>query len=185
MADVVPTTFKQRLQMAGAMTGAVFAFNSMFWFASSWYASGKPDELVALGSVRIAFATLSLIVAAMAFLAATAPRLIGHALAAAMGIAALIGGFAALSKGMPPVMGTTMLIIGVLMPALTWKSLQYSRTAWSFLIAIVAVFGAVTFFGAPKVRGLLGIGLWYAMIIPGLQIVCVMALSMLRGEYRD
>jgi hypothetical protein len=47
------------------------------------------------------------------------------------------------------------------------------------------VFGTVDFFGAPKVRGLLGIGLWTALIVPGLQIISVIALTMLRGEYRE
>ncbi len=185
MADVVTTPFKQRLQMAGAIAGVVLAFNSMFWFASGWYMTGKPVEMVSVDSIRLAFGLLSLVVAGMAYAAAVAPRLIGHGLAAAMGIASLVGGIAALSKGLPPVMGMTMLVVGGMLPVLTWKSLQRSRSAWSFLIAVVAVFAAVCFFGAPKVRALLGIGLWYAMIIPGLQIVCVIALSMLRGEYRD
>ena len=46
-------------------------------------------------------------------------------------------------------------------------------------------FGTVDFFGSPKIRALLGISLWHAMIIPGIQVVCVIALSMIRGEYRE
>jgi predicted permease len=91
----------------------------------------------------------------------------------------------ALSKGLPPVMGTTMLVVGLVVPVLTWRSWNHSRPAWAFLIALVAVFGTVDFFGAPKIRALLHVGLWHAMILPGLQIVCVMALAMVRGEYRD
>lgn len=186
MAEVARTTLKQRMQMAGVIAGGVFTFNSLFWIASHFYFNDKPLlEQGDITSVRIAFLTLSLIVAAMAYAAALAPRLIGHGLAVAMGLASLVGGIAALSKGMPPVMGMTMLVLGGVLPWLTWMSLQHKRAAWSFLIAVVAVFGAVCFFGAPKVRHILGIGLWHAMIIPGLQIVCVIALSMLRGEYRD
>lgn len=185
MADIARTTFKQRMQMAGVIAGAAFTFNSLFWVASHFYYSDKPLEAADIGSVRFAFVTLSLIVAAMAYAAALAPRLIGHGLAAAMAIASLIGGIAALAKGMPPVMGATLLLIGILVPPLIWKSLHHSRAAWSFLISIVGVFAAVTFFGSPKVNHILGIGIWHAMIIPGLQVVCVIALSMLRAEYRD
>lgn len=195
MADVVQTTFKQRLQMAGVIAGGVLTFNTLFWIASHYYFADKPvttqvgGVLVKtgadIGDVRIAFATLSLVIAAMAYGAALAPRLIGHGLAVAMGVGSLVGGIASLAKGLPPVMGVTMLVLGVLMPVVTWKSLQHVRSAWAFLIALVAVFGAVTFFGAPKVRHLLGIGLWNALIIPGLLIVSVIALSMVRDEYRD
>jgi len=185
MAEVARTTFKQRMQMAGVIAGGIFTFNTLFWVASYFYFKDKPLEAADTGSVRFAFLQLSLIVAGMAYAAALAPRLIGHGIAIAMGLAAIVGGISALSKGMPPVMGMTMLVVGCALPWLTWMSLQHKRAAWSFLIAIVAVFGAVTFFGAPKVNHILGIGLWHAMIIPGLQIVCVIALSMLRGEYKD
>ncbi|HEY5946343.1 MAG TPA: hypothetical protein VIV40_12660, partial [Kofleriaceae bacterium] len=165
--------------------GAAFTFNSLFWVASHFYFNDKPLEAGDIGQVRFAFGTLTLIVALMAYFAALAPKLIGHGLAIAMGVASLVGGIAALSKGMPPVMGITMLVVGGLVPWLTWLSLHRSRPGWSFLISFVAVFGAVCFFGAPKVRHLLGIGLWHALIIPGLMIVCVIALSMLRDEYQN
>ncbi len=185
MTEVASTPFKQRMQMAGVIAGAAITFNVLFSVASHFYFKDKPLEAADVGSVRFAFALMSIIVAGAAYCAALAPRLIGHGIAFVMGAASLVGGFAALSKGLPPVMGTTMLVIGGLIPALAIKSLQHSRSAWSFLIAIIAVFAAVCFFGAPKIRHLLGIGLWHAMIFPGLQIVAVIALSMLRGEYKD
>src|SRR6266498_2997096 len=110
MAEVVRTNMKQRMQMAGVIAGAAFTFNSLFWIASHFYYNDKPLEAADIGSVHFAFATLSLIVAGMAYGAALAPRSIGHGLAAAMGIASLIGGIAALAKGLPPVMGATMLV---------------------------------------------------------------------------
>jgi hypothetical protein len=185
MTEVAHTTFKQRLQMAGVVAGAAFTLNTLFWVASHFYFNDKPLEAANVGGVRLAFFVMTLIVAAMAYGAALAPRLIGHGLAFAMGAASVVGGIASLSTGLPPVMGTTMLVLGGLLPALAVKSLQHSRAAWSFLIAVVAVFAAVCFFGAPKIRHLLGINLWSAMIFPGLQIVAVIALSMLRNEYRD
>lgn len=185
MADVAHIPFKQRMQMAGVVVGALFTFNSLFWIASHFYFADKPLESASVESVRFAFFIMSAMVAVMAYGAALAPRFNGHLIAAVMGIAALVGGIAALAKGMPPVMGATMLVVGIIMIPLVYLSLQRSRSAWSFLIAIVAVFGAVTFFGSPKVAHILGIGLWYAMVIPGLQVVCVIALSMLRAEYRE
>jgi hypothetical protein len=185
MADVERTPFKQRMQMAGVIAGAAFTFNSLFWIASHFYFADKPLEVASIDNVRFAFFIMSAMVAVMAYGAALAPRFNGHLIAAVMGIAALVGGIAALGKGMPPVMGATMLLVGIITIPLVYLSLQRSRSAWSFLIAIVAVFGAVTFFGSPKVAHILGIGLWYAMVIPGLQVVCVIALSMLRAEYRE
>jgi hypothetical protein len=82
-------------------------------------------------------------------------------------------------------MGATLLIVGALMPMLVWRSLQHSRGAWALLIALTTALATVDFFGAPKVRGLLGIGPWTALIMPGLQIVTVIALTMLRREYRE
>ena len=179
------TTFKQRMQMAGVVAGTVLTFNTLFWVASRFYFADKPAVAVDATNIRLAFLLLSLIVAGMAYAAALAPRLIGHGLAALMGVASIVGGMAAFVAGMSPVMGMTLLVIGAVVPWLTWKSLHHSRVAWAFLIAIVAVFGSVCFFGAPKIRTVLGMGLWHALIIPGLQIVAVIALSMLRSDYRD
>jgi hypothetical protein len=112
-------------------------------------------------------------------------QITGHGLAALMGVASLVGGFASLAKDLPPVMGVTMLVVGVLLPWLVWKSLHLSRAAWSFLIATVAVFGVVCLFGAPKIRNLLGIDLGLALIIPAIQTACVIALAKLHGDYRE
>lgn len=185
MADVVRTTRKQSLQMAGVIAGSVLTFNALFWLMSSMYYDDKPQQATNIDSVRIAFATLSFIVAGMAYAASLAPRLIGHGIAVVVGIASIVGGVAALTTTMPGVVGATLLVVGLTMPVLTWLSLSHSRSAWAFLIALLAVLGTVTFFGAPKVRHVLDIGLWHALIIPGVQIVGVIALSMLRGEYRD
>lgn len=186
MAEVELTTRKQSFQMAGVIAGSVITFNMLFAVASYFYYDGKPAlETADAGKVRFAAAAMSLSVAAIAYLAALSPRLIGHALALAMGIASIAAGIAALATGLPSVMGVTLLLVGALVPVLTWRSWNHSRAAWSFLIALVAIFGTVEFFGAPKIRHLLGIGLWYAMIIPGIKAVCVVALAMVRNEYRD
>jgi hypothetical protein len=187
MAEVVRTTRKQSLQTAYVIAGAAVTFNLLFSLASYFYYDGKPAiEVADAGKVRFAAALMSVIVAGMSYLAALAPRAIGHGLAFVMGVASIVGGIAAFAKGLPPVMATTLVVTGALVPVLAARSLlAHSRGAWSFLIAIMSVFACVYFFGAPKIRHLLDIGLWHAMIIPGLQIVCVIALAMLRGEYRD
>jgi predicted RND superfamily exporter protein len=112
-------------------------------------------------------------------------QIMGPGLAALMGVAALVGGIAAFAKDMPPVMAMTMVVLGLLLPWLTWKSLHHSRAAWSFLVATVAVFGVVCLFGAPKIRHLLGIDLGFALVIPAIQAACVIALAKLSGEYRE
>jgi hypothetical protein len=112
-------------------------------------------------------------------------QVMGHGLAALMGVALFVGGIAALAKDMQPVMAVTMLFVGGLIPWLTWKSLHLSRPAWSFLISIVAVFGLICLFGAPKIRHLLGIDLGFALIIPAIQLACVIALAKLGGEYQN
>ena len=184
MAEVVPTNRKQALQMAGLVAGAALTLNVLFFVMSGMYFDDKPKQAADIGSVRAAFAVLSFIVAAMTYGAGLAPRLVGHGLAVVIGLAAVIGGVAALIGSLPPVMGLTLLVCGILLPTLAGYSLKHSRAAWSFLIAMLAVLATVTFFGAPKIRHVMHIGLWHALIIPALQIVAVIALSMVRDEYK-
>ena len=112
-------------------------------------------------------------------------RLFGHVLAALIGVLAMVGGIASFAKSMPPVMAMTLVMVGVLLPVLAWRSWHHSRPAWSFLISTVAVLATVMFFGAPKVAHLLGIGLIPSLVFPAVQIACVVALAGLRNEYRD
>jgi hypothetical protein len=187
MADIQRTTRKQSLKMAGVIAGVtVGTLNTVFWVLSGLYYNDKPLQAASIDNVRIAFVVMTLTIAGSAYLAALAPRLVGHGLAAVIGLSSIVGGIAALTgTSLPDVMGWTMVVSGVLFPLLIWYSLHHSRAAWAFLIALLVVFATVTFFGAPKVRHVLGIGLWHALIIPGLQIVAAIGLSMLRDEYRE
>ncbi|MDB4959886.1 MAG: hypothetical protein JWO36_7455 [Myxococcales bacterium] len=178
------TTTQQAVQIAAIIGVGVVALNVAFFFLSDSYFHDHLDA-VNVSGVRGAFGVLTGIVGVASFLAALAPRLVGHALAAIVAVCSLVAGVAALNAGLPNVMGMTLLVLGVVVPLLVWQSLLHSRAAWSFLIAIMAVFATVDFFGAPKVRGLLGIGLWTALIVPGLQIVSAIALAMIRSEYRE
>ena len=73
----------------------------------------------------------------------------------------------------------------ILLPLLTWKSYERSRAGWSFLAGMIATLAVVMLFGSTKIRNISGIGLWYAMVIPGLLGVGTAALAMIRRQYRD
>ncbi len=188
-----PTTREVATRTAVVIAGTALAFNAAFYFLSQLYFDshkistpgvGELVDTTALGHARTAFGILSLLVAASAFAASLAPRIIGHALCVLLGLAALYAGYQSYQHAMPSVMTAVLVVVGVLLPTLAHFSWRHSRAAWAYLIAITTVFGIVTFFGAPKVRNVLDIGFWTAMIVPGLQFVTVTALAMVRTEYR-
>ena len=76
-------------------------------------------------------------------------------------------------------------VVGLLLPLLVWKSYEKNRAGWAFLSGMVAILAVVMLFGSTKVRNVVGIGLWYAMIVPGLLAVGTAALAMIRRSYRD
>ena len=92
---------------------------------------------------------------------------------------------AAFQAGMPNSLSVALLVLAGLFPVLVWRSLLHSRAAWAFLVSICWVLAVVLLFGAPKVRSKMEIGLWTAMIIPGLLFVAGVALVAVRREYRD
>jgi len=175
---------RKQSELAYLFGGSVIVFNILFFAASHFYFA---DKIVGEGDIqnaRIAFAVLSLVIAAIGYAAALWPRPVGHALAGCLAVAAIAGGIAGFVADKPPVMNMTLLVTGAMLPLLAWRSWHHSRAAWSFLVAMMTVFSIVNFFGAPKVNHMLHTGLWYALIIPGLQVVAVISLSTLRGEYR-
>src|SRR6185312_7730444 len=187
------TTREVAKRTAIVIASTAIAINVAFLFLSSLYFDshkiytpgvGEFVDTAALGKARIAFAILSFAVAISAFAASLAPRVIGHALAVGLGAAALVAGYESFHHALPAVMTAVLIIVGALLPTLAHFSWRHSRAAWSYLLAITIVFGIVTFFGAPKVRNVLDIGFWTAMILPGVQFVAVMALTMVRTEYR-
>jgi hypothetical protein len=179
------TTKPHTSQLLGIIGIVLIATNAFFFLASNSYAK---DHLLANNDVmatRIAFAISTILVGVSAFAAAYEPRLIGHAFGFLLSVASFVGGIAAFIGHLPPVLGITMLIVGVITGILAFQSMRGSRVAWSFLTSLMTVMGVVTLFGAPKVRALLHIGLWYAIMIPGVLAVGVVALGMIRRDYRD
>jgi uncharacterized membrane protein HdeD (DUF308 family) len=112
-------------------------------------------------------------------------RVIGHGVAVLIGALAVVAGVAALAKGLPAAMGITLVIVGGLLLGMTPLSLRGSRSAWSLLIAILAVFTAVTLFGAPTIHKEVGIAIGIALILPLVQIIGVIALATTHERYRE
>jgi hypothetical protein len=173
------------------------AANLAFYFASdSYFASHRQivngvslpvyDAAKSM-HVRMTFVLYSGVVTAAALAAAMWPRAVGHIIPVLLGGIHLVGGVATFFYETPTALGATLVITGVLMPVLAWLSFRRTgpaaRPAWSFLVALCCTFAVVGFFGAPKLRAALDIGLWTAMILPGLNAVAAFALISLRAEY--
>jgi hypothetical protein len=188
MSEPAGSTREIAKRTATVIAGTALAVNAAFYFLSqSYFDSHAVNDIVdaaAMGKARMGFALMSLLVAVAAFAASLAPRLIGHVAAVVLGLAALFAGYESITHDMPTVMTAVLIVVGVLLPTLAHFSWRGSRAAWAFMMAIVLVFGMVTFFGAPKARNALDVGFWTAMILPGVQFVALTALAMLRGEYR-
>jgi hypothetical protein len=178
--------------MAIIWVGAFALVNAAFYFLSGNYFDShreivngasrltySPEQMT---HVRMTFAVFAGVVAACGFTAGIRPRAVGHLLAVLLGACHLVAGVAAFLQDLR-VVGTTLLVSGVLMPVLAWHSHRRSRPAWAFLIAICGVFAVVEFFGVSKIRDALGVGLWTALILPGVSAVATAALVAVRGEY--
>jgi len=177
------------MRTATVIAGILLACNAAFFFlSSSYYDShrlpGDIFDTAGLGKARLAFAIMSLLVGVASLAASLAPKLVGHVVAVVLGVGALIASYESFMGHLPTVMTAVLVIVGVLLPTLAHFSWRGSRAAWSFLIAIIAVFATTTFFGSPKVRNVLGVGFWTAMILPAIQYVTMSALWMLRDDYR-
>jgi hypothetical protein len=109
---------------------------------------------------------------------------IGHAVPALLGLLALVGAFFSYESGIQPTLTVSLIVAGTMLPVLAWFSLQRSRAAWSFLVALSIVLGIMTLFGAPKVRTLVGIHMALALVIPGLFALAAFALSVQSHRYK-
>lgn len=177
-------------QVAVIIGIAVLLTNAAFYFLSGKYFEdraaiygGVTPEHVA--GVRTAFGVFSGAVGAVSIFAAWQPMFVGHIIAALTSVAALIAGVNAATHDMTAVLPASLLVSSGVIGALVWKSLDRSRAAWAFLVGMTSILSAVLLFGATKVRNVLDVGLWTALIIPGLLAVATVALTLVRDEYRD
>ena len=188
MADDVDP--RNATKIAGIVVGVTVVLNVLFIFLSGAYFQDRaaihgPVSDAEISSVRMGFAVFSGLTAAAACAAVFYPRLVGHALPLLTSLAAFVAAAAGYSKGLHIVLPVTLALVGLLLPLLVWKSYFKSRAGWSFLAGMVGVLAVVMLFGSTKVRNVIGIGLWYSMIIPGLLAVATAALAMIRNQYRD
>jgi hypothetical protein len=190
-----PPSAAKTAQQVGMLAGAfVLLANVMFYFLSDLYFADKAKDMLATNrytpeqilNIRISFAVFTAIIGGSSVLASFKPRYVGHAIAMVMGVAALNAGVLAFGRDLPTVLPVTLIILaGTIFLLGRYSFFHKTRAAWAFLIAICGVFGGVMLFGAPKVRGILGINLWMALIIPGLLAVATIALSMARDDYAE
>jgi hypothetical protein len=188
-------TRRHSKRSAVIVSGALIALNGAFFLLSDLYyqdslespdRSGDPGNvLMAIGTVRMAFGLMTIALSIGTYLASLAPRLVGHTVAALLGLASLVAGVASFSRGFPGVLSWTLIVLGLVLPTLSVLSWRRVRAAWAFAISTCGVFGIVTLFGAPKVRGVLELSLWHTLIIPGLFFIALVSLAMVHGDYRD
>jgi hypothetical protein len=166
----------------------VLVANAGFYFLSDAYFDDRvkrfgAEELGRLSGARVDFVIFTIVVGGASILAAMYPRAVAHGVSALAGLGSLLAVPFAMALGL--VLPFTLLVVGVTFGLLIWYSLRRSRAAWSCLAALCAVYGVVMLFGAPKVRGLVDVGMWIALIVPGLLGVGTAALHKIRDDYRD
>jgi hypothetical protein len=110
----------------------------------------------------------------------------GHLLPLVFALSYLCGGIIAMNSGAPSALWSSLLIAGVLVPALVWFSyFRRSRGAWAFLVAFCGVFFVLEFFGAMKLHNETQISRGVFLIGPALKVVAMVALIELRGQYAE
>ena len=181
---------KHAMQVGGIVITAVAILNVAFYFLSVMYFDDRAARFGALSEAQIsgvrgAFAMFTGSIGIASIISTLAPREIGHGIAGLAGLGSLYAAYGAFSHEMPGVLTAALVVLGVAFPLLVWRSLARSRAAWAALTSLCSVYATVLLFGAPKVRGILGVGLWTALIIPGLLAVATVAMTMIRDDYRD
>ncbi|MBA3464477.1 MAG: hypothetical protein H0T46_31385 [Deltaproteobacteria bacterium] len=178
------------IQVAGLVVTAAVITNIAFYFLSDLYFEDRSAMYGAvsdahINNVRLHFGIFTGSISLSAIFAAFWPRILGHVLAAMLGVVAIVAGVGAISRNMHPVLPAALIVAGVMLAVLVWKSFERSRVAWAFLIGMTSSLAAVLLFGSTKVRSVFDIGLWTALIIPGKLVVCTVALAMVRDDYRE
>lgn len=170
------------------LLNVVFYFLSGFYYDDKRASQGMMSTITSstVSSTRVSFGIFSGITGVTLIASMFAPKWVGHTVAAAFGLAAFIAAFFAGRAGTPLALTVSLVVIGALFPSLAVLSLlRRSRGAWAFLCSMCWVLAVIMLFGAPKIRSQIDIGLWTAMLIPGLLAVAAIALTMVRRDYRN
>lgn len=194
MTERAESTQRQATQVAIIIAVVAAALNAAFYLLSTSYFAeraasqnlGTPAQVAAqVGAARVAFAAFSAIVAAAAIAAVLKPRLIAIGIPFVFALVSFYAAVGTYRAGVFIVMPVTLGVVGLLLIALLRYTQLGSRAAWSFLIAMCSTLAVITLFGVTKVRTGLHIGLWYAMIVPGLFTVATVALAMISRAYAE
>lgn len=191
MSDRYKIEWRDAKLVMGLIGGGCVAICVAFYFLSQAYyddrmKGGAVFTEEHIRGVRVAFTTFMLSLSAAACASTLAPRIIGHSLGLAAGLLAIVGGSVAFSQPeIHIVLPIALLATGILFVALTVLSFLGKRAGWAFLVAMCAVFSVLMLFGSTKVRNHLGVGIYYALIVPGLLCIATIALTLLRREYRE
>ncbi len=170
------------------LLNVVFYFLSGFYYDDKRASQGMMSTITSstVSSTRVAFGIFSGITGVTLIGTMFAPKWVGHIVAVAFGLAAFIAAIAAGRAGTPLALTVSLVVIGALFPSLAVLSLlRQSRGAWAFLCSMCWVLAVIMLFGAPKIRSQIDIGLWTAMLIPGLLAVAAIGLTMVRRNYRS
>jgi hypothetical protein len=193
-------TADSRASTAHIVLSCAIAFvvlNVFFYFMSASYfeshRSLAPGAAMAsaftpaqISTIRISFVVFTGGLAAASVIAWLRPRQVGHAIAVVFGLFYVVIAVPAFLRDAPAVLGVTWLISGGLLLALAHSSYrQRSRASWAMLVAMCGVLAAAEIFGAPKLARAVDVTLWLAMLLPGLKLVAVVALSSIREDYVD
>lgn len=178
------------VQLAVLVAILIVILNVGFYFLSEAYFEDRvkrfgAQELARIAGARLDFGIFTVVVGGATIFAGMRPRLAGHAIAVLAGLGSMFAGFSAFGADLGVVLPLTLLVVSGMFDLLVFYSLRKSRAAWSALSALCVVYAVVMLFGAPKLRGMLDIGMWLAMIVPGLLAVATWALSMIRADYSE
>ena len=117
-------------------------------------------------------------------LASGSPGAIGAYLGIAIGIGflilAVIGSVR--SDPLPPALVIGMLVAGGFEAALCWRTIQRSRVAWSFAVALSGTVALATLFGAPKIRDAMAVPIFVAVLPALLAVTATVLLAMAEEE---
>lgn len=178
------------VQLAILVAILAVMLNAGFYFLSEGYFEDRVkrfglQELDRLGGARLDFALFTGVIGLGSIAAAAYPRWVAFSIPALAGVLSFAAAIGALVADLSVVLAAALFISSGMFGFLIWLSAEKkSRAGWASLAALCIVFGIVTLFGAPKVRGLVGVGLWVAMIVPGGFAIAAAALRQLRADYR-
>lgn len=179
------------VQLAILVAILAVMLNAGFYFLSEGYFEDRVkrfglQELERIGGARLDFALFTLTIGLGSIGTLAYSRWVAFGIPALAGVLSFAAAVGAIVADISVVLAAALFISSGMFGFLIRLSVEKkSRAGWASLAAMCLVFGIVTLFGAPKLRGLVGVGLWVAMIVPGMFFIAAAALRQLRADYRE